>query len=231
MNRTRKHTETVSSLEFYQEQYRKISLERCPQWRGWRRGGGDTATVSLPFLPRTAPRARVSRSSNLQRKNLILLLSACTVSRALSNRSRELRDNVAHAWNISECFYCDRVPHPDWYALVFASKKFCPRVVCLKRPCGPLPAPRLAPRARGLRRSSDAASVKVGDAAGCPPWWHPSTHSLEQLAGPTTDYMWLSKCVPTACFDTCQHHQSWNLDLLLEFSTFQLYKVLSRIYL
>lgn len=72
------------------------------------------------------------RSSNLLRKNLILFLFACTVShRALSNRSRERRDNVAHAWNISERFYCDRVLLPDWYAHVSVPKKFCRRVVCL----------------------------------------------------------------------------------------------------
>lgn len=94
-------------------------------------------------------------------------LVTCTVSRALSNRSRELQDNVAHAWNISERFYCDRVPHPDWYARVFAPKKFCPRVVCLKRPCGPAPALHTPPRSRNLPRSSTAGcrdAVKVGDA-------------------------------------------------------------------
>lgn len=106
------------------------------------------------------------------------------VQLALSNRSRELRDNVPHAWNISERFYCDRVPHPDWYARGFTPKKFCQRVVCLKRPCGPaLPAAR-PPRARLLR-----CCLRESRWLRRPPLWHPSSHSLQQLASPTLRHL------------------------------------------
>lgn len=96
----------------------------------------------------------------------LVSLRPCTVNHgALSNRSRERRDNVAHAWNISKRFYCDRVPLPDWYARVSEPKKFCGRVVCLTATLPrtqPSPAPALLASVGG---SSDAASVKVGDAA------------------------------------------------------------------
>lgn len=133
------------------------------------------------------------RSSNLLRKNLILFLSACTVScGALSNRSRERRDNVAHAWNISERFYCDRVPLPDWYARVSVPKKFCRRVVCLTAtlsrarslppaPCvlaAPAPACRALLRCC-LRESRWRRDARCGGTR---------LHTRLPLAGPTPDF-------------------------------------------
>lgn len=51
---------------------------------------------------------------------------------ALSNRSREHRDNVAYAWNIYERFYCDRVPR----GLVCACRyEEFDKWFALRRPC------------------------------------------------------------------------------------------------
>lgn len=56
----------------------------------------------------------------------------------------------------------------------------------------PPPAPHVSPRFSGLRRSSAAAFVKVGDAA--VRLGGTRLHILlEQLVDPTTGYMWLSK--------------------------------------